>query len=38
MRLHDGTIAPMPKVHGVARAPSDERALNDAIIGIAGKV
>ncbi|KAL8822700.1 MAG: hypothetical protein Q9191_006570 [Dirinaria sp. TL-2023a] len=34
VKLDDGTMTPMPKVHGVARAPSDEQALAHAIAGV----
>ena len=38
VRLEDGTITAMPKVHGVARASSDEQALNEASIGGSSEV
>ncbi|KAG7007793.1 hypothetical protein G7Y79_00008g024310 [Physcia stellaris] len=33
VRLEDGTAHPVPKVHGLARGSSEERAVHEAIVG-----
>ena len=34
VKLNDGTIAPMPRIHPVGREASDELALSEAVIGL----
>lgn len=34
VRLDDGSIAPMPKIHPMGQETSDEQALDEAIIGL----
>lgn len=34
VKLEDGSIAPMPRIHPVGREASDELALSEAIVGL----